>query len=215
MIKLYGYPPSHATRRAALIFKELGLPYELVKVDMTTEAHKAAPYLAQQPFGQVPYIDDDGLVLFESRAIARYLVAKYARPEHKALMPTPAGDLERFARFEQAVSVEMSNFDVYMGALSWEVIFKRYTGVMTDEAIVTDLLQTLNSKLDAYEVLLAKNRYLAGDEVTLADLFHLPFGNTLGSMGYDLLTTSSRPNVSRWWKDISSRPAWQAVKENA
>ncbi|KAH9922406.1 uncharacterized protein B0H18DRAFT_1120960 [Fomitopsis serialis] len=59
------------------------------------------------------------------------------------------------------------------------------------------------------------NRYLAGGEVTLADLFHLPFGNTLGSMGYDLLTTSSRPNVSRWWKNISSRPAWQAVKENA
>ncbi|KAH9837537.1 glutathione S-transferase [Rhodofomes roseus] len=213
-IKLYGFPPSHATRRAAVIFKELGVPYELVKVDMLTDEHKAAAYLAHQPFGQVPYIDDDGFVLFESRAIGRYLVAKYAGPAQKGLMPT-AEDPQRMALFEQAANVELGNFDVYMNALSWEVIFKRYSKLMTDETIVADLLKTLNSKLDAYEVLLSKHRYLAGDEITLADLFHLPFGNTMGSMGYDLLTTSSRPNVSRWWRDISSRPAWQAVKENA
>ncbi|KZT66181.1 glutathione S-transferase [Daedalea quercina L-15889] len=213
-IKLYGFPPSHATRRAAVIFKELDLLYELVPVDMLKDEHKAAGYLAHQPFGQVPYIDDNGFVLFESRAIARYLVAKYASPQKKSLMPTPA-DPERFALFEQAASIELGSFDVYMNALSWEVIFKRYSGILTDEAIVADLLKTLNSKLDAYEVLLSKHRYLAGDEVTLAELFHLPFGNTLGTMGYDLLTNSSRPNVSRWWKDISSRPSWQAVKENA
>ena len=125
-IKLYGFPSSHATRRAAVIFKELGVPYELVVVDMLKDEHKAATHLVHQPFGQVPYIDDDGFILFESRAIGRYLVAKYAQGDKKKLMPTAADDLARYALFEQAASVETSDFDVYMNALSWEVIFKRY-----------------------------------------------------------------------------------------
>lgn len=122
-IKLYGFPPSHATRRVALIFKELALPYELVPVDMLKDEHKAAPYLAHQPFGQVPYIDDGGFQLFESRAIARYLVTKYGGAG-QTLLPGRA-DVEAWARFEQAASVELSNFDPYMNALSWEVIFKK------------------------------------------------------------------------------------------
>ena len=124
-IKLYGFPPSHATRRAALVFKELGVPYELITVDMLKDEHKTAAHLARQPFGQVPYTDDDGLVLFESRAIGRYLVAKYATGEKRKLLPAPADDFARYALFEQAASVETSDFDVYMNALSWEVIFKR------------------------------------------------------------------------------------------
>jgi len=196
VIKLYGFPPSHCTRRTALI-----------------DEHKAATFLERQPFGQVPYIDDDGFRLFESRAIARYLVTKYGGKE-SSLLPDRS-DVDTFALFEQAASIELSNFDPYMNALSWEVIFKKYAGGTTDEAVVANLVQTLNSKLDAYEVLLSKSTYLAGNEVTLADLFHLPFGNTLGLMGYDLLTSKSRPNVARWWKDISSRPSWEAVKGQA
>jgi len=212
-IKLYGFGPSHATRRAALIFKEMNVPYELVLVDMLKDEHKAASSLEKQPFGQLPYIDDDGFQLFESRAIGRYIASKYAS-EGSKLLPDPS-DLKKTALFEQAASIELSNFDPYMNALTWEVILKKYAGGATDEAAVANLIQTLNSKLDAYEVILSKSPYLAGDEVTLADLFHLPFGNTLGLMGYDLLVSPSRPNVARWWKDISSRPAWQAIKDSA
>ncbi|KZT05162.1 glutathione transferase [Laetiporus sulphureus 93-53] len=213
VLKLYGFSPSHCTRRVGVVLKELNVPYELVTIDMLKDEHKAAPSLAHQPFGQVPYIDDDGFQLFESRAIARYLVAKYSG-QGPRLVPDPS-DVERTALFEQAASIELSNFDPYMNALAWEVMFKKYSGGTADEVIVADLVKTLNSKLDAYEVLLSKSKYLAGDEVTLADLFHLPFGTSLGLMGYDLLTTESRPNVARWWKDISSRPAWLAAKDGA
>ncbi|CCM06590.1 uncharacterized protein FIBRA_08868 [Fibroporia radiculosa] len=201
-IKLYGFGPSHCTRRVALILKEMNVPYELVSVDMLKNEHKASSFVEKQPFGQVPYIDDDGFQLFESRAIARYIVTKYAS-QGPSLLPDPA-DVQKSARFEQAASIELSNFDPYMNALAWEVIFKKYAGGSTDEAVVANLVQTLNGKVDAYELLLSKSRYLAGDEVTLADLYHLPFGSTLGLMGYDLLLNPSRPNVARWWKDISS-----------
>jgi hypothetical protein len=52
--------------------------------------------------------------------------------------------------------------------------------------------------LAAYEVLLSKTKYLAGDSLTLADLFHLPYGTMLGSAGVDFLTDGTFPNVSRW-----------------
>ena len=138
-IKLHGFPPSHATRRAAVIFKELGVPYELITVDMLKDEHKAAAHLAHQPFGQVPYIDDDGFVLFESRAIGRYLVAKYATGEKKRLLPTAADDIARYALFEQAASVETGDFDVYMNALSWEVIFKRCVSGFSDPGFAAGL----------------------------------------------------------------------------
>ncbi|PCH34466.1 glutathione transferase [Wolfiporia cocos MD-104 SS10] len=213
VLKLYGFPASHCTRRVALICKEMNVPYELVVVDMLKDEHKAPVYLEHQPFGQVPYIDDDGFQLFESRAIGRYIATKYAT-QGPRLIPDPS-DIQSWARYEQAASIELSNFDPYMNELAWENIFKKFAGGATDETVVANLLQTLNTKLDAYEVILSKSAYLAGEEVTLADLFHLPFGNTLGLMGYDLLTTNRRPNVAKWWKTISSRSAWQAVKDSA
>ncbi|PPR83201.1 hypothetical protein GOBAR_AA37514 [Gossypium barbadense] len=56
---------------------------------------------------------------------------------------------------------------------------------------------------------LSKNKYLAGDFFSLADLSHLPFTQYLvGQMGREYMITS-RKHVSAWWDDISSRPSWQ------
>lgn len=123
MIKLYGFPFSHATRRAALVFKEMNVPYELVMVDMLKNEHKAAWFMEQQPFGQVPAIDDDGFQLFESRAIGRYIATKYASQGPK-LLPHPS-DVEKWALFEQAASIELCNFDPFANELTWENIFKK------------------------------------------------------------------------------------------
>jgi len=46
----------------------------------------------------------------------------------------------------------------------------------------------------------------------LADLFHLPYGTLLVAIGEGELF-DSRPNVKRWWNDITSRPSWKAVSE--
>lgn len=56
VLKLYGWTHSVATRRAACILKEKNVPFQFINVDITKGEHKAADYLAKQPFGQVPYI---------------------------------------------------------------------------------------------------------------------------------------------------------------
>ncbi|EMD32727.1 hypothetical protein CERSUDRAFT_161212 [Gelatoporia subvermispora B] len=213
VLKLHGSPMSTCTRRVATVLKEKNVPYELVTVDMASREHKSAAYLETNPFGQVPYIDDDGFVLFESRAIARYIAAKYAG-QGTPLLPPP-GDLLKLGKFEQAASIELSQFDPSTSGLAMENVFKKRFGLETDQKAVEQYKATLSGKLDAYEKILSKSKYLAGDEITLADLFHLPYGSMLKVQGYDYLEDESRPNVVRWWKDITSRASWQAVKDGA
>jgi len=192
-----------------LIAKERNLQYQLVAVDFKVAEHKQPPHLQHQPFGQIPYIiQDDGFELFESRAIGRYLATIGSGPE---LIPT---ELKARAKFEQAASIEYSNFDPIASGIANEKVFKQFRGEVTDEKRVEQLLGQLEGKLDGYEVILGKQKYLAGDNVTVADLFHLPYGSMVfEQLGYGNL--DKRPNVKRWWNDISSRPAWQAVKNGA
>ncbi|OSX62329.1 hypothetical protein POSPLADRAFT_1040015 [Postia placenta MAD-698-R-SB12] len=214
VLKLHGFPLSTCTRRVALVLKEKNVPYKLVPVDLTKNENKSPSYLANQPFGQVPYIvDDDGFQLFESRAIGRYIALKYPDQGNK-LMPDPA-DLKKTALFEQAASIELSNFDPLASTLAFERLVKPRRGLgETNEALVAQITQQLGAKLDVYEVILSKTKYLAGEEVSLADLFHIPYGSMLGMMRIDL-GSETRPNVARWWKDITSRPSWVSVKDGA
>ncbi|KAI0725085.1 glutathione transferase [Fomitopsis betulina] len=216
VLKLYGSSKSTCTRRVAVVLKEKNVPYEFVPVDIASGAHKSAEFLAKQPFGQVPYIEeDDGFRLFESRAIGRYIALRYAG-QGNAVMPNPA-DARAYALFEQAASIELSNFDPFASQIAFERVFKGNKGLgPADEGRVQSLTTQLLAKLDAYEVILSKQKYLAGGEITIADLFHLTYGSMLAPLGINALEDASkRPNVARWWKDITSRPSWAAVKDGA
>ncbi|KAH9913902.1 glutathione S-transferase C-terminal-like protein [Epithele typhae] len=201
VLKLYGKPTSTCTNRVQTVLEELSVPYEFVAIDLTKGEHKAPDFTAVQPFGQVPYIDDDGFVLFESRAICRYLALKYGGVE-KGLIPA-------------AASIELTNFDVFKAWVHLSALRIRarmFALRPTDPEAVAKLTAMLDSKLVAYDVLLGRTKYLAGDEIMLPDLFHLPYGAMLKKRGIDLLESGKYPNVTRWWADVSSRPSWKKVK---
>lgn len=107
-LKIYGLPQSTATQRVLVVLKETNVPYELVPVDFFGGGLKKPEYLARHPFGQMPYIDDDGFILYESLAICKYVASKYASGG-LSLVPDPQ-DFKAVALFEQACSVEESNF---------------------------------------------------------------------------------------------------------
>ncbi|KAF8516177.1 glutathione transferase [Hysterangium stoloniferum] len=159
--------------------------------------HKTDTYISTlHPFGQVPVLSDGLTQIFESRAISRYIAQKYAA-RGAPLIPSPK-DLQKWARFEQAASIEQADFDVYASGIAGELVFGPMRGQSTDHKRVQTLNATLAHKLDAYERILSKQAYLAGDEVTLADLFHLPYGAIITKkLGFGLLTSASRPNVAR------------------
>ena len=122
MLKLCGFALSNYHNKVKLALLEKQVPFELVPVDFAAGEHKSAAHLARQPFGQVPYIDDDGFVLYESRAICRYIAAKY-RNQGATLLPDPT-DLKALALFEQAASIEVSNFDGPASRIAIQRIFR-------------------------------------------------------------------------------------------
>ncbi|KAG2153394.1 glutathione S-transferase [Suillus clintonianus] len=211
MVKLYGFSPSTCTRLVALICKEKEIPYELISVNLGKGEQKDASFTAVQPFGQVPYIDDNGFFLYESRAIARYLIKNYPNQGTPGLIPS---DAKAEALFEQAASIETFNFNAFVAPIVFEKLFKPRRGLQPNEERVAELLAALQGKMDTYDLILSKQKYLAGDSVTLADLSHLPYGAAFYQIGFSEVF-DSRPNLSRWWKDISNRPAWLAVKDGA
>ena len=122
VLKLHGNPMSTCTKRVLTVLEELSVPYELIKIDFAKGEHKAPAFVALQPFGQVPVLEtEDGFTVFESRAIARYVALAHGGVG--TLVPSPT-DLKKTALFEQAVSVEMCNFDPSASGLAWENMFK-------------------------------------------------------------------------------------------
>ncbi|CAE7134721.1 unnamed protein product [Rhizoctonia solani] len=209
-IKLYGSTVSTCTKRVVTVCKEIGIQYELVPVDLAVGEHKSEAFLEQrQPFGAVPVlVDEDGTQLYESRAICRYLTAKYGKDS--SLLPD-TGDIKAYGLFEQAASTEYSTFDPLASGLVWELALSTAFGFPSDEKLGRKQLQTLKEKMDGYERILSKQKYLAGNNFTLADLFHLPHGAEVNKIDASVFGSESKPNVKRWWNEISSRPAWKAA----
>ncbi|KAI4522163.1 glutathione S-transferase [Schizophyllum commune Loenen D] len=211
VLKLYGSDLSTTTPVVALVLHELNVSFEYIQVDMLRDEHKHPDFVAKQPFGCVPYIDDDGFVLYESRAICRYLCRKYADRGGRALYPDPADDLEAFSLVEQGISIEAAAFDPIVRFMFWERVYKPMRGTQGSEVIFGEAKRILNQNLDVYDKILEKQKYMAGDTFTLADLFHIPYATRLRPQ-VQCNYMETKPNVARWYKDITARPSWQANK---
>ncbi|KAJ7028400.1 glutathione S-transferase-like protein [Mycena alexandri] len=212
-LKVHGNVQSSNTRRVLLVLKEKNIPYELVAVDWIVAEHKRPEWLEFQPFAQMPYIeDDDGFILYESRAIARYLVAKYPA---KGPALIPAAGTKQQALFEQAASIEAFNFDPLVTALLTERLVKPFAGQTTDETAVAAIIAQLEGKFAGYERVLSKDKYLAGDEVTLADLFHIPYLSVFGLAKLNFFTAEEEvkkwPNLARWANELLARDSAKSV----
>lgn len=121
VLKIYGHPLATSAHRVLAVLEELNVPYELVNVHIETKEHKSPDYLTHQPFGQLPYMEDNGFELFETRAICRYIALKYGGVG--TLIPAQS-DLEKTVRFEQAASVELNNFEAPVYQLTRECKYK-------------------------------------------------------------------------------------------
>ncbi|KAH6913605.1 glutathione S-transferase [Coprinopsis sp. MPI-PUGE-AT-0042] len=203
VLKLYGAPLSSATLRVAIVLHEKNVPFRLHLVDLLKREQKAAEYLEKQPFGQVPYIDDDGFILYESRAIARYIAGTPLVPD--------IANVQAWALHEQAASCEVANFDPFAAKISFEKFFKPRIGQEPDAAVVDAAVSALSDKLDVYEKILSKQPYLTGTEVTLADISHIVGASRLYLAGAGHLI-DSRPSVKAWYERLTERPSWTSVK---
>jgi len=204
-IKVYGHPISTATRLVLCCLNEKKVEYDFVLVELSVGAHKQPQYLALNPFGVLPTIQDGDLTLFESRAIAKYLAKKYEGQGTELL----GNSLSEQALVEQWSQVEGQSFNSPASTILFQILIVPMSGGSTDEAAVEMNVEKLKKVLDIYEERLSKSKYLAGDFFSLADLQHLPYLDYLVTDCGKGDLISSRKHVKAWWEDISSRPAWK------
>ena len=200
MLKFY-FNGAPNPNKVALFLEESGLHYELVPVDTRKGDQFKPEFLAVNPNGKVPAIDDDGVFVFDSNAILLYLAEKTG----KFLPPnTPANRAQ---------------------ALSWLMFVATGIGPYSGQAVhfkhhaPEKLAYAINRYLHEAErhwgiidARLAKHRYMVGDSYTIVDMAvwgwarAVPF--ILGEQAWAKL-----PHLKKWFDEINARPA--AVRAEA
>jgi glutathione S-transferase len=203
-MKVHGHRLSSCTRKVFITLAEKGQTADLVTVDLFVGEHKARPHMARHPFGVVPVLEDGDFVLYESRAILRYLDAKLPGA---SLVPT---SLEGRARMDQWLSVDQSYVAHHTRTLAVERILKKHEEVPPDAAVVRAAEGALASTLAVLDEGLGRGTYLAGETFSLADISLMPYIGSLPMIGAEHLLTGM-PRLAAWWQRVRERPSWRAV----
>jgi len=157
MIKLYGVSLSGHTHRVRLFLSLLGLPYSEIPVDLAKGEHKRPEFLALNPFGQVPVLDDDGLILSDSTAILVYLAGKYA---DQGWWPRDVVTQAQIQRWLSAASGPIYNGPNCARLVK---VFKRDLDLERAKSIAHQFFAVLESHL-------AERKFLVGGGPTIADI---------------------------------------------
>ena len=202
-MKLYMHPVSNTSRPVLMFIADNNLPVEEEVVDLMTGAHHQEPYVSINPNRQVPTLDDDGFLLTESSAILKYLAEKFNLPAYPK-------DLKKRAKVNELMDWFNTGFyrDYGYGVVYPQVFphHKRPSDDIQKGTIdwgkekTKTWLQVLNDHW------LGKgNKYLTGDEITIADYF----GACLLTCGEPVRTEFKKyPNIDAWLKRMSATPNW-------
>jgi glutathione S-transferase len=196
-MKIYGHPASTCTRKVLATLAETNTQHDFEMVDIMKGGHKAADYMAHQPFGQVPMLNDSGFEMYESRAMCRYINEK----SKGNLVPQ---DVQGRAQMEQWISVETSNFTPH----AMKYVYHYGLNVKQEDAVLEAAQKGIDTALNVMEQRLSKSEYLAGKQFSLADIGYLPYIEYV--MHSPLKETFAKyPHVMKWWGRCSERPSWQ------
>ena len=202
MLKLHHHPFSTFSRRVRIALLEKSIPCELVEVDMVARAHRNPPYLALNPYGRVPTLEEDGFILYESTAILEYLEATHPAPP---LVPADA-------RSRAHVAMHMKLCDVQMARQTGTIIFPRrfLPKDRWDEAAMAQAKKEIEKHLEIVEPQLKGKEYLVGNRYSLVEVCYTPFVEFLG-----LMEIAPPPAVAGWVQRMLDRPSAQQTKPAA
>ncbi|HEU4412116.1 MAG TPA: glutathione S-transferase N-terminal domain-containing protein [Polyangiaceae bacterium] len=199
-MRLYGFRAVPTTWMALVTFAEKGHAPEFVSVDLIKGEHKLPGHTARHPFGLVPVLEDGGRLLYESRAIVRYLDRRLPGPSLTPDDPWAYGLMEQFISAEQcyyAPNVLAAFYDV--------------SGVKpVDAATLAAAADATETALDVADAALRDGPYLAGGTFSLADITWMSFTGLLCDIGQRELVTR-RPRLAAWWARVSERPSWAGL----
>ena len=194
-IKLYTAAAPNG-RKVSIALEELGLPYEVISVDLAAGGQREESFLAMNPNNKIPVLDDDGQIVWESGAILFYLAEKYG-----GLLPEdPRARIEAI----QYAFFQTGGIGPNLGRLGGEL---RKPEAEQNREMMEIFSAEVDRLFGVLDRILADGRpYLAG-EYSIGDIMHYGWLGMALELNLPLLMKHER--VVAWLERIRSRPAVQ------
>lgn len=193
-IRLHDFPLSGHAHRVKLMLSLLGLPYEIIPVDLAAGEHKGPAFLAKNPFGQVPVIEDGDVTLADSNAILVYLAGRYD-PRWLPREPLAAAQVQRW--------LSVAAGQLAFGPARARII--QLFGVPEDLTVAQKLAGWLFSQMDAH---LGRQDWMAADHPTIADVALYSYTAHAPEGGVPL---DGYPAIRAWLGRIEALPGFVAM----
>ncbi|MCQ9617856.1 glutathione S-transferase [Paenalcaligenes niemegkensis] len=192
-MKLYHYCLSGHAHRAALFLSVAALPHELIEIDLAAGAHRQPEFLALNIFGEVPVLDDDGIIIADSLAILVYAARKIGPSHWLPNDPVVEAKIQRW-------------LSVAAGKIAYGVCAARLITVFDAPFDADEVIERAHATLAAMEQTLEDQRWIAGtNEPSIADIAlysyveRAPEGN-VSLYGY--------PRIRGWLRQIEGLPGF-------
>jgi len=200
MIKIWGRNNSSNVQKAMWAVGELGLPHQRIDVGGAFGKNKEAPYLAMNPNGLVPTLEEeDGFTLWESNSVVRYLAGKY----DKTGILEPKDPKVR-ARASMWMDWQLSVAGPAITPAFWGLIRtpedkRDHAAIKASQDKTTDAMKMLDAQL-------GKTQYVAGDAFSYGDI---PVGVMCFRYRQLVPGRPPTPNLDRWYDAIAARKAFK------
>jgi glutathione S-transferase len=199
MIKIWGRNTSANVQKVMWAVSEIGLPHERIDVGGSFGGNREPAYLAMNPNGLVPTLqEEDGFLLWESNSIVRYLAAK-----HRAGVLEPSDPRAR-AQAQAWMDWQLS---VLAPAITPGFIgLIRTSPEKRNHAAIEESMKKTKAAVAILDAELGKNAYLAGDAFSYGDIPVAVMANRYRQL---VPERPPLPNFERWFAAIAARPAFK------
>lgn len=198
-LRLHGFPLSGHSHRVELMLSLLGLKFKSVQIDLFNGAHKRPEFLAKNPFGQIPVLEDGAVTLSDSNAILVYLASRY--DSSRTWLPQEPVAAAQVQRWLSIAAGELAHGPALARLVA---LF----GLPLDAARAKTVAAALYGVLDAH---LGTQRFLVGSTPTIADVALYSYTAHAPEGGVSL---EPYANVRAWLARIETLPGFVAMQRS-
>ena len=200
MLKLSGRACAYNVQKVAWLLDELGLAYESIDLGGSAGGLTSEAFLAMNPNGRIPVLEDGDLCIWESNTILRYLAASYGSDAFWPCSVSKRTDSDRWMDWELA-TLQPDFIGLFWG-------YYRMPAAQRDIEKVDYFRARCEKNVKILEYQLTNRNYLAGDLFGLADICVGTSFYRYLNMG---LSIQLSPAVSDWYQSLCSRAAYKKV----
>jgi glutathione S-transferase len=199
MLRVWGRRSAFNVQKVLWLIGELGLPHPHIEAGGAFGGLDDPTFLQMNPHGRVPVIDDDGIVVWESHTILRYLAARYGGDAFWSGDAAERSLAERWMDWSLA-TLQPAFMDLFWG-------FYRTPETARDWPKIRDALERCARHYRLLDAQLAERPFLGGGRFGLADI---PAGTSLYRYFALEIDRPPLPHVEAWYRRLAERPPYRA-----